>query len=94
MRRALRTHLTDLKRLTYIFPNLVIVFVNQVKERLDVFYGNPLIHLGGDVIAHASTNRVFLRKGKGEQRIAKIVKSPYLSVNKADFSILESGISD
>lgn len=32
--------------------------------------------MGGHVLAHASTTRVMLKKGKGEQRIAK-VRPPY-----------------
>lgn len=32
----------------------------------------------GHVLAHASTQRLYLRKGKGEQRIVKVVDSPCL----------------
>jgi meiotic recombination protein DMC1 len=32
--------------------------------------------VGGHVLAHASTTRVLLRKGRGEERVAKIVDSP------------------
>jgi hypothetical protein len=31
---------------------------------------------GGHVLAHASTTRLLLRKGRGEERVAKIVDSP------------------
>ena len=31
---------------------------------------------GGHVLAHASTTRILLRKGRGEERVAKIVDSP------------------
>lgn len=31
---------------------------------------------GGHILAHASTTRVLLRKGRGEERVAKIVDSP------------------
>lgn len=34
--------------------------------------------IGGHVMAHASTTRIALRKGRGEQRIAKIIDSPML----------------
>ena len=37
------------------------------------FEQGPVIKpVGGHVLAHASTTRVMLKKGKGEQRIAKI----------------------
>jgi len=90
----LRGHLTDLLTLTNIFPELVVVYTNQVKIKPDVFYGNPTIHLGGNVVAHMSTTRVYLRKGKGEERVAKIVKSPYLPEGEAVFCITEGGITD
>jgi meiotic recombination protein DMC1 len=32
--------------------------------------------VGGHVLAHASTTRLLLRKGRGEERVAKIVDSP------------------
>lgn len=32
--------------------------------------------VGGHVLAHASTTRVLLRKGRGEERVAKVQDSP------------------
>jgi meiotic recombination protein DMC1 len=32
--------------------------------------------VGGHVLAHASATRLLLRKGKGEERVAKIQDSP------------------
>jgi meiotic recombination protein DMC1 len=32
--------------------------------------------IGGHVLAHASTTRLLLRKGRGEERVAKIQDSP------------------
>lgn len=37
-----------------------------------------LAQASGNILAHFSTTRVMLRKGRGEQRIAKIVDSPCL----------------
>ena len=31
---------------------------------------------GGHILAHASTTRILLRKGRGDERVAKIVDSP------------------
>lgn len=93
-RDLLRAHLTDLQRLTNIYPNLAVIYTNQVKIMPDVFYGNPIAPLGGNVIAHAPSTRLFLRKGKGEQRIAKLVKSSCLPESDAVFSITEGGIGD
>ena len=35
-------------------------------------FGPVVKPVGGHVLAHASTTRVMLKKGKGDQRIAKI----------------------
>jgi DNA repair protein RadA len=77
-----------------IYTDLAIALTNQVQSKPDVFYGNPLQAAGGNIVAHGSTIRIYLRKGKGEQRIAKVVDAPHLPEGEAVFSILESGISD
>ena len=46
------------------------------------------------MIAHASTTRLSLRKGKGDQRICKVYDSPCLAEGEATFSIQGSGIGD
>ncbi|MFW9940611.1 MAG: DNA repair and recombination protein RadA [Candidatus Thorarchaeota archaeon] len=92
--QTINSHLHDLLRLCDIYSDLAIVLTNQVQAKPDVFYGNPLQAAGGNVVAHGSTIRVYLRKGKGEQRIAKIVDAPHLPEGEAIFSITESGISD
>lgn len=43
-----------------------------------MFVVDPKKPLGGHVMAHASTVRLYLRKGKGEQRVCKVVDSPNL----------------
>ncbi|MFX1568276.1 MAG: DNA repair and recombination protein RadA [Promethearchaeota archaeon] len=92
--QTINSHLHDLLRLCDIYPDLAIVVTNQVQAKPDVFYGNPLQAAGGNVVAHGSTIRIYLRKGKGEQRIAKIVDAPHLPEGEAVFSITENGISD
>ncbi len=92
--QLINSHLHDLLRLCDIYTDLAVVVTNQVQSKPDVFYGNPLQAAGGNVVAHGSTIRVYLRKGKGEQRIAKIVDAPHLPEGEAIFSITENGISD
>ena len=92
--QILNTHIHDLLRLTETYDELAVVFTNQVSARPDVFYGNPLIHTGGNIVAHGATIRIFLRKGKGEQRIAKVVDAPHIPEQDTVFSITENGISD
>ncbi|MBA7702544.1 Protein RecA [subsurface metagenome] len=92
--QILNTHLHDLLRLSEVYDELAVLFTNQVSARPDVFYGNPLIHTGGHIIAHGATIRVFLRKGKGEQRIAKVVDAPNIPESDTIFTITEEGIKD
>ena len=92
--QIINMHIHDLLRLTETYDELAVVFTNQVSARPDVFYGNPLIHTGGHVVAHGATIRIFLRKGKGEQRIAKVVDAPHIPESDAIFSITEDGIKD
>jgi len=92
--QILNGHIHDLLRLTEIFDELAVVFTNQVSARPDIFYGDPLRATGGNVIAHGATIRVRLRKGKGEQRIARVIDAPHLPEEEAVFSITEDGIID
>jgi DNA repair protein RadA len=92
--QMINSHIHDLLRLTETYDELAVVFTNQVSARPDVFYGNPLIHTGGHVVAHGATIRIFLRKGKGEQRIAKVVDAPHIPESDTIFSITEDGIKD
>ncbi len=92
--QLINSHIHDLLRISETFEELAVIFTNQVSARPDVFYGNPLTHTGGHVVAHGATVRIFLRKGKGEQRIAKVVDAPNIPENDTVFSIIEDGISD
>lgn len=58
------------------------------------FQADPKKPIGGHILAHASTVRVMLRKGRAENRIAKIYDSPDLPENEATFAISNGGIID
>ena len=92
--QTLNVHIHDLLRLTEVFDELAVIFTNQVSSKPDVFYGNPTVATGGHIIAHGATVRIYLRKGKGEQRVAKMIDAPHLPEAEAVFSITEEGIKD
>ena len=92
--QTLNVHIHDLLRLTEVFEELAVIFTNQVSSKPDVFYGNPTVATGGHIIAHGATVRIYLRKGKGEQRVAKMIDAPHLPEAEAVFSITEEGIKD
>ena len=92
--QTLNVHIHDLLRLTEVFDELAVMFTNQVSSKPDVFYGNPTVATGGHIIAHGATVRIYLRKGKGEQRVAKMIDAPHLPEAEAIFSITDDGIKD
>jgi len=92
--QLLNGHIHDILRLTEIYDELAAVYTNQVSSKPDVFYGNPTTHTGGHIMGHGATVRIYLRKGKGEQRVAKIVDAPHLPESDAVFEITEEGIKD
>ncbi|MEN2499000.1 MAG: Meiotic recombination protein dmc1, partial [Marteilia pararefringens] len=55
---------------------------------------DPKKPIGGHILAHASTTRISLRKGRGETRVAKIYDSPDLPESEATYSITQGGIDD
>lgn len=91
--QKLNRHLHTLQRLADVH-NLAVFLTNQVMARPDIFFGNPTAAIGGHILAHNSQFRVYLRKGKGGKRIARLIDSPYLPEGEAVFNISEKGIED
>ncbi|XP_077998308.1 DNA repair protein RAD51 homolog A [Glandiceps talaboti] len=74
-----------------------VVITNQVVAQVDgaaMFSADPKKPIGGHIVAHASTTRLYLRKGRGETRICKIYDSPCLPEAEAMFAILADGVGD
>ena len=91
--QKLNKHLHELLRLADSHDVLVYV-TNQVMARPDVFFGDPTTAIGGHVVAHACTCRVYLRKGKKGSRVAKLVDSPNLPDGEAAFMVTTDGLVD
>lgn len=86
--QKLGQHLAQLVRICEEF-NIAVVVINQCMAdpgALSMF-GPVIKPVGGHVLAHASTTRVMLKKGKAEQRIAKIFDSPLMPEEDATFAI-------
>jgi DNA repair protein RadA len=91
--QRLNTILHKLIRLAEIY-NVAVVYTNQVQAQPDnLFGGNSMIAAGGNIMAHASTYRIFLRKA-GHNRIATMLDSPYHAYSQVKFTIGEQGIED
>ncbi|MFQ6012737.1 MAG: DNA repair and recombination protein RadA [Thermoplasmata archaeon] len=91
--QLLNRHIHDLMRFGDV-NNAAILVTNQVQAKPDAFFGDPTRPIGGHVVAHASTFRIYLRKSKGERRIARLIDSPSLPEAEAIFTITEPGIRD
>ncbi|KAF3939465.1 hypothetical protein ABW19_dt0204627 [Dactylella cylindrospora] len=86
----------QLQRLADEF-GIAVVITNQVVAQVDggaMFNMDPKKPIGGNIIAHASTTRLSLKKGRGETRICKIYDSPCLPESECLFAINEDGIGD
>lgn len=76
---------------------IAVVITNQVVAQVDgaaMFNADPKKPIGGNIMAHASTTRLYLRKGRGETRMCKIYDSPCLPESEAMFTINSDGIGD
>jgi len=91
--QKLNKHLHDLMRFGEIF-NAAIVVTNQVQAKPDAYYGDPTRPIGGHVVAHTATFRIYLKKSKGELRVARLIDSPHLPEGEVVFRITERGVED
>ncbi|GAA5936253.1 recombinase RAD51 [Sporobolomyces koalae] len=87
--------LRNLMRLADEF-GVAVVVTNQVVASVDNQNGmaDQRKPIGGNIMAHASTTRLSMKKGRGAERIAKIVDSPCLPEADAKFTITANGIGD
>jgi DNA repair protein RadA len=74
--------------------NLAIYVTNQVMDDPAMMFGDPTKPIGGNVLAHMSTYRLYLRKGKDTKRIARLVDSPNLPEGEAVFRVIPEGVCD
>ena len=91
--QKLNRHLKDLKQLADVNNALVLV-TNQVHSKPDAMWGDPTKPVGGHVLVHASTFRLYLRKAKGGRRIARLVDSPNLPDGECVYQVTQEGLRD
>jgi len=91
--QKLNQYLHKLVRLSEAY-NVAIVVTNQVQANPTAFFGDPNRPAGGNIMAHACTHRVFLRKGGKGTRIARVIDSPCLPEVPARFLISDKGVED
>lgn len=77
--------------------NVAVFVTNQMTSDPGAtmsFQADPKKPIGGNILAHASTTRISLRKGRGDLRVAKIHDSPDLPESEATFAITSGGVDD
>jgi len=91
--QKLNRYLHNLMRLAEQY-NLAIFVTNQVMANPAVMFGDPTVAVGGNIVGHASTYRLYLRRGKKGSRVAKLIDSPNLPENEAVFFLTANGLRD
>ena len=91
--QKLNKHMHTLAKLADLY-NIAVYVTNQVMAKPDMFFGDPTEAIGGHIVAHNSTFRIYLRKGKKGTRVAKLVDSPAYPESECAFLVTEGGIKD
>ena len=84
--------MTHLKNISYYF-NCTVLFTNQVQSEPSIMFGDPVKPIGGNVVGHAPTYRMYFKKS-GRKHIARMVDSPEDPVADIQFDLTEKGITD
>ncbi|MBW6442607.1 DNA repair and recombination protein RadA [Patescibacteria group bacterium] len=74
--------------------NLAVYVTNQVMANPAQLFGDPTTAIGGHIVGHAATYRIYLRRGKAGSRVAKMIDSPDLPDNETVFNVTVGGIVD
>lgn len=95
--QKLNQHLSSLTRIAEDY-NIAVFLTNQVQSdpgASSLFAAaDGRKPVGGHVLAHASATRLLLRKGRGEERVAKLQDSPNMPERECVYVIGEGGIKD
>lgn len=91
--QMLNRHMHDLLSFATL-NNAAIAVTNQVSSKPDAFFGDPTRPIGGHIVGHTATFRIYLRKGKAGKRVARLIDSPNMPEGEAVFMITEDGIKD
>ena len=89
--QKLNKHLHDIERVGNLY-NAATVVTNQVQSNPDAFFGDPTKPIGGNILGHKSTFRMYLKKSKGNKRIVKLVDAPNLPDGEAVMRVEGEGL--
>jgi DNA repair protein RadA len=86
-------HMSLLHKLADIH-DIAVYVTNQVTVEPAAFYGDPTKPIGGHIVGHSSTFRVYLRMAAKGQRAALLLDAPDLPDAHINFNVLTEGIRD
>ncbi|WP_440766700.1 DNA repair and recombination protein RadA [Natronorubrum sp. DTA7] len=89
--QKLNKHLHDLDKVGNLY-NAAVIVTNQVASNPDSFFGDPTQPIGGNILGHKSTFRIYLRKSKGDKRIVKLVDAPNLADGEGVMRVRGDGL--
>jgi DNA repair protein RadA len=91
--QKLNKHMRVLAKIADMY-NVCILVTNQVMAKPDQFFGDPTEAIGGHIVGHNSTFRIYLRKGKKGSRVAKLIDSPNLPDGECSYMVTQDGVVD
>ncbi|MFB6161066.1 MAG: DNA repair and recombination protein RadA [Haloferacaceae archaeon] len=89
--QKLNKHLHDLDKVGNLH-NAAVLVTNQVASNPDSYFGDPTQPIGGNILGHKSTFRIYLRKSKGDKRIVRLVDAPNLADGEAVMRVQDAGL--
>ncbi|MGI0141065.1 MAG: DNA repair and recombination protein RadA [Candidatus Micrarchaeales archaeon] len=73
---------------------IAVYITNQVMDNPGILFGDPTTPIGGNILAHAAKTRLYMRKGKEDKRIVRLVDSPSMPEGECVIKITTDGIKD
>ncbi len=74
--------------------NIAIYVTNQVMADPAQMFGDPTKAIGGNIVGHACTFRMYIRRGKKDSRVVKLIDSPNLPDGETVIMIDTDGLKD
>jgi DNA repair protein RadA len=74
--------------------NLAVYVTNQVMSDPAQMFGDPTKAIGGNIVGHACTFRMYIRRGKKDSRVVKLIDSPNLPDGETVIMIDTDGLKD
>jgi DNA repair protein RadA len=84
--QLLNNYLHKLSKLSDMY-NVAVYVTNQVQSDPGQLYGDTTKPVGGHILGHYATTRIYLRKSKQGSRVMKLIDSPNLPPGEAYFMI-------